>query len=226
LSSTSNHRKSTLVGYSYSAAFALLLICHAISSTAQSALDTDPAIDLDTQITAAKSYLMRLDESARLCLVDSSDSEACKEFRESISTAQLSIYQALCEPLVIWREQLVSNNAASHDENGAQLTLTRLLDVEFACGNKALINRTQYVAQAYAAIQNGSRQPGLGIASNGLNQTERDSYNLRQSVINSVDQSQNRLQRETDLQWRRLEIENAVRLQQRLKVNLSNPSLQ
>jgi hypothetical protein len=62
--------------------------------------------------------------------------------------------------------------------------------------------------------------------SNGLNQTERDSYNLRQSVINSVDQSRDRLQRETDLQWRRLEIENAVRLQQRLKVNLSNPSLQ
>jgi hypothetical protein len=197
-----------------------------MSSVAQSALNTDPVIDLDTKITAVKSYLVHLDELARLCLVDSRDSKACKEFRESISTAQLSIYQALCAPLVIWREQLVSNNATSHDENDAQLTLTRLLDVEFACGNKALVNRTQYVAEAFAAIQYGSRKPGLGIASGGLNQTERDSYNLRQSVINSVDQSRNRLQRETDLQWRRLEIENGVRLQQRLKVNLSNPSLQ
>ena len=71
-------------------------------------MDTEPVTDLDTQITAAKSYLVHLDELARLCLVDSRDSEACKEFRESISTAQLSIYQALCEPLVIWREQLVS----------------------------------------------------------------------------------------------------------------------
>ena len=189
-------------------------------------MDTEPVTDLDTQITAAKSYLVHLDELARLCLVDSRDSEACKEFRESISTAQLPIYQALCEPLVIWREQLVSKNAASHDENGAQLTLTRLLDVEFACGNKALVNRTQYVAEAFAAIQYGSQQTGSGYAPSGLNQTERDSYNMRQSVINSVDQSRNRLQRETDLQWRRLEIENGVRLQQRLKVHLNNPSLQ
>ena len=58
-------------------------------------MDTEPVTDLDTQITAAKSYLVHLDELARLCLVDSRDSEACKEFRESISTAQLSIYQAL-----------------------------------------------------------------------------------------------------------------------------------
>lgn len=226
MNSTSKHRTSNLTGYSYSAVAALFLLCQTQSGVAQPVSSLESDTELDTQIISAKSFLVRLDESARLCLQGTRDSEACEAFRESVSTEQLSIYQALCEPLVTWREQLVSENDVSNDKSSAQLTLTRLLDVEFACGNKALVNRTQYVAQAFAAIQYGSRQAGLGIASSSLNQTERDSYNLRQSVINSVDQSRTRLQRETDLQWRRLELENSQRLQQRLKVNLSNPSLQ
>lgn len=226
MSSTSKHRISALAGFCYSAVSALFLLCQAESGIAQSVLSPETDTELDAQITAAKSYLARLDESARLCLADSRDSEACGEFRESISTEQLSIYQTLCEPLMSWREQLVSNSAASNYEGSAQLTLTRLLDVEFACGNKALVNRTQFVAEAFAAVQYRSGQSGFGVASSGLNQTERDSYNLRQSVINSVDLNRNRLQRETDLQWRRLELENGLRLQQRLRVDLSNPSLQ
>ena len=228
MNSTSKLRKLTQAGCSYSAATAVFLLYQAAVSLAQPALDlaTDPDLNLDNQIAAAKTYLESLDEAARLCLADTRDSEACEEFRQAISTEQLSSYQAVCEPLATWRERLVSNSAVTIDEDSAQLTLTRLLDVEFACGNKALVNRTEYVAQAFAAIQYRSRQAGLGIASSGLNQTERDSYNLRQSVINSVDQSRNRLQQETDLQWRRLELENSLRLQQQLKVNLSNPSLQ
>ena len=88
------------------------------------------------------------------------------------------------------------------------------------------MNRTTYVADAYAAMQNRSGQSSALVYTSGASQTDRNSYDLRQSVINSVDQNRSRLSRETDRQWQRLELENTLRIQQRLKVDLRNPSLQ
>ena len=217
---TNQDKPAASISISKLLAVALLLPGLASFSQAQQVLD------LDTQISESKAYLLTLDESARACLDDSIDSDSCEQFRQAISTEQLSAYQALCAPLMTWREQLIMNNNDASAEASAELTLQRLLDVEFACGDKALVTRTEHVASAFAFIQNAPSANGQFYSSGTLSRVERDSFYQRQSVSESVDQNRTRLQRETDLQWRRLELENALRLQQQLQVDLRNPSLQ
>lgn len=128
-------------------------------------------------------------------------------------------YLELCNELKTWREQLSeeSSNNGVDPAQGPKI-LQQLLDVEFSCGEEALTKRTQFVLSAWTKIRSPSYQ-GNGIAMPNQNAVDSLNYSMRNSLLNGVDNQQERVRAETQQLWRRLELEN-IRQQNRRPIDL------
>ncbi len=163
---------------------------------------TDP---LDSHISSIKTQFQQLDASAQACIEDADN--ACADFLTNLDT-ELPGYLQRCEALLAWREQVVTNNQdgiSSDDTSLAQ----RLIDVEYTCGEDALIKRTNAVQAAFEKVRNpalGKLPPLVAGASNS--QAARELQRNRNTTQQNVEGQRLRLQGEIERQWQRIQLEN------------------
>ena len=188
--------------------------------------DTDLEI-LEVQLGMASTFVSELDAHAGSCLEAGATSAACAAFRLAINVEALTHYQALCEPLIKWRdEMIVQHSDLDKDANAlateeAERKLQLLLELETSCGNRTLTTRTKHVIAAYS-LTTSSRTRPLRPLLPAMTGAETQRSNL----LDSLSENHDRLRAETADLWRRLQIENVWRTEQQLKIDLSNPSLQ
>lgn|GEM_PF-1998637 len=189
----------------------LIAICSAYSSlnpatnTAFAAAEPE----LDTYIPLVQQYFLTLDHQADLCLENNqperTESDACQTFLAMIDGQETASYLDMCRALRNWRTSFIeelANSDFSIDSNPANLdqslSLNRLAQTEYYCGEDALRSRTNHVHSAFnllrqneVRISTGSTTAIHGLPANGGLRAIHD-----------------RLQREIDQQWQNLQMEN------------------
>jgi hypothetical protein len=165
--------------------------------------------NLATPIANIKTFFQQLDELAEGCL--DNDAAYCQAFSESLDQ-QLGVYLTACEPLIAWRDALVEQNTTT-PVTADSTTTQQLLDVEFTCGENALVKQTDYVQQAFSKIQtalepvSASSVATLAASQNQQRASEQQAR-MRQSLLGGVQDQNQRLNSEIELQWRRIELDN------------------
>ena len=182
---------------------------------------------LEGQLGMVNTFVTDLDEHAGRCRKAGIISTACSEFKMAANVEALTRYQTLCEPLVRWRDSMIIQQSGSDDDSAAltapetERTVQLLLKLEERCGSNALTQRTKHIRAAYS-------YSGISTAraSSALDSTITKIESQRINSLDLFSDSHNRLRDETSAHWRRLQIQNELQTQQRLQINLSNPSLQ
>ena len=182
---------------------------------------------LEGQLGMVNTFVTDLDAHAGRCRKAGIISTACSEFKMAANVEALTRYQTLCEPLVRWRDSMIIQQSGSDDDSAAltapeaERTVQLLLKLEERCGSNALTQRTKHIRAAYS-------YSGISTAraSSALDSTITKIESQRINSLDLFSDSHNRLRDETSAHWRRLQIQNELQTQQRLQINLSNPSLQ
>ena len=184
----------------------ILLLAAAGSATAQEQ-------DLTSHIEAIKTIFQQLDSAAQTCVESSAEQNTstqpdCAAFATQLEGNILTSYLEHCTVLRNWREELVAQNGDTQsDLDSDDNTLQAMIDVEFTCGEAALLKRTSYVASAYNLTQPSSRNDQSSLQLRQL-QNERSNNQLRNSSLHDIENSQQRLSREIQQQWNRIELDN------------------
>ena len=175
------------------------------------------AQNLDDHVRAVKTLFQEMDDNAEACLNNSQAS--CQNFLDTLDN-RLSRYKQHCSALRSWRDQLVDENGntdgtASIAPGTAQL----LIDVEYTCGEDALVKHTSHVLAAYEKTHsdNSAGLPAV-VADAHQRETLADYERLRRSLLQDSNKQQQRLSNEIQLQWQRIELEN-LRQQNRRPVD-------
>ena len=182
---------------------------------------------LEAQLGMASTFVSELDAQAGRCRDAGAPSAACSAFRLAINTEALTHYQSLCEPLIRWRDGMIiqrlrpDRDVATQVSEEAGRKVQLLLELEARCGSQALILRTEHVMAAYALSTSSSTRP-LQSSQQDLTRAETQ----RSKLVDVLSDDHDRLRAETFDLLRRLQVENAWRMQQQLRIDLSNPSLQ
>lgn len=188
--------------------------------------DTDLEI-LEAQLGMASTFVSELDAQAGRCRDAGVPSADCSAFRLAINAQALTHYQSLCEPLIRWRDEMIIQRSESDRDVASQVSeeadrkFQLLLELEARCGNRALTLRTEHVMAAYALSSSSGTTP-LQSSQQGITRAETQ----RNKLLDVLADDHDRLRAETADLWRRLQVENAWRMQQQLRIDLSNPSLQ
>ena len=187
--------------------------------------DTDLEI-LEAQLGMASTFVSELDAQAGRCRDAGIPSADCSAFRLAINAEALTHYQSLCKPLIRWRDEMIiqrseSDRDVSQVSEEADRKFQLLLELEARCGNRALTLRTEHVMAAYALSSSSGTTP-LQSSQQGITRAETQ----RNKLLDVLADDHDRLRAETADLWRRLQVENAWRMQQQLRIDLSNPSLQ
>ena len=128
--------------------------------------DSDLEI-LEAQLEMASTFVSELDAHAGRCLDAGATRAACAAFRLAINAEALTRYQALCEPLIEWRDEMIVQRTDLDKDVAAQVTeeaerkVQLLLELEASCGNQALTLRTKNVIAAYALSTSSSARSSL-----------------------------------------------------------------
>ena len=168
--------------------------------------------DINTHISAIKAIFQQLDSAAETCVSSSNANTPldCQAFITAMDGDSLADYLQHCSVLNGWRDQVVAQNAGSAAaiENSEE-TLQGMIDVEFTCGDTALLKRTSFVAAAFEITQSPhylSSQSAISLLNQQRSQSD---YNqLRNSTLNNIENGQQRLRLEIQQQWNRIELEN------------------
>ena len=198
--------------------------CWLFLSAAQA--DTDLEI-LEAQLGMASTFVSELDAQAGRCRDAGAPSAACSAFTLAISTEALTHYKSLCEPIIRWRDEMIIQRSESDKDMATQVgeeadrKVQLLLGLEARCGDQALTLRTEHVMAAYALTSSSSKRPSKSPQP-AITRAET----RRSSLQDVLSDDHDRLRAETADLWRRLQVENAWRMQQQLRIDLSNPSLQ
>lgn len=192
-----------------------------------------PAVALDANLieqtlTAVGSHLTSLDRLAEGCLQSASRTtpanDPCREFIQALDGDALSRYLEHCGVLKSWRDAMaeasVDPDAVVVDD--AATTLRQLMNVEYYCGENALLKRTRFVQDAYEK----SVRPGTGSGADYRSLT-RQLLEMRQDelmeaqrlrLLQSLQDLQGRQQQESRQLQNRQELE-LLRQQQNRGVN-------
>ena len=182
---------------------------------------------LEVQLGMASTFVSELDTHAGRCLEAGATSTACAAFRLAINVEALTHYLALCEPLIKWRDEMIVQHSDPDEDATALATeeaerkIQLLLELEASCGSQTLTSRTKHVMAAYSLTASSRTKP-----SRPLLPAMTGAETQRSNLLDSLSEDHDRLRAETADLLRRLQIENAWRTEQQLKIDLGNPSLQ
>ncbi len=172
--------------------------------------------EVDTNLSNIRQLVTELDAIAEFCVLAESPSEECAGFSSAIAIDGnfFSQYLEQCRTLKDWRADLAEEIAAEKIEPQVrQQVLQQVMEIEFRCGENALINRIELVLTAWNKIRNPDYSTD-SIATILPDQTTINVRNrllndrMRSSLLNGVNSQQQRLQAETQQLWQRLELEN------------------
>lgn len=173
----------------------------------------DGAVSLLEQLDAlagtCKTALQQPDETVAATVA----ATPCSQFLAAIDGELLAQYLAHCRVLKEWKAQYVTA-AFNADQTliTADTALQLLVGTDYACGENALQQRTEFVTSTFALIQ-----PGAGISQRQNNQVELRLKELqfdatlsaeRSLLQNSVEQQELQRVQESARQMRQLELEN------------------
>ncbi|MEX0619364.1 MAG: hypothetical protein WDZ76_03365 [Pseudohongiellaceae bacterium] len=161
--------------------------------------------EVGERIDAARAAMAELDSLAESCHQELQDAagDNCNQFREALDGEMLANYLRDCTAAKAWRDEFVAANGDSGgDADIASLQL--LLSVEFACGQDAFTQRTDFVAAAYNALYRPAETGLLRGSQQSLRQLEfeldyeRERLRLRQSLRQLTEQQLRETQRQVD----------------------------
>ena len=171
---------------------------------------------LQTHIDAAVAILYQLDSLASHCVAaleaTADAGQPCSEFLAGVDGELLSQYLVHCQILTDWREQYVTTRfGAGSSTLNSETELATLVGADFACGENALQQRTEYVTTAFNRLQNSAssgRQQNAALTRR-LGETEFNATldTERRRLLQAVQQQQNQREQESERQMRLLENE-------------------
>ncbi len=180
----------------------------------------DEEITVEARIDAAETVLETVDELARRCVEQLTDSangarpEACTEMMAAIDGEALAGYLAHCDELRLWRNAYIEDPPAAGPDS--ERDRQRLIGVERVCGEDVLRNRAEIVVDAYDAAfeaafdalrERGERRPGELSMQRRLSELEFQSTLGGWRNELDVTNSNRRVRAETSQQFDQLEEE-------------------
>jgi hypothetical protein len=168
------------------------------------------------QLTAARTVMQQLDQFAGACVDTEQQSSAqdapCREFLEALNGEVLKSYIDNCRSTKAWRDEFVSSQSnTSAPPIDANESLELMIEVEYLCGEDALLKRTEFIALAYQQLNNTNRLefPQAGDTTRELQEFRQDLLISRERnrLMNSFQQQQLKRQQETQRQIDRQELE-------------------
>ena len=185
---------------------ALLCVCllsTGSGSLAQS-LEVETHESLSTRVVQLEELFGSLDNQARNCLENTPkaklDNPACQALLDAIDGEPIATYLQHCRSLRNWRDEFVSNYQqsveAEQPDNDAILHL--LVQTEYYCADNALSQHSDYVVAAFNELNSRPVETG--------NRVERSTLPASSAQLETRRMNE-RLRRETEQQWRSLELE-------------------
>ena len=192
-------------------------------------------VELQQHVTDSVAWLAQLDALAGTCnvsLQQPADAVAaaatqtvnltpCSQFLAAIDGELLTQYLAHCSALKEWKSHYVTSTfEADQTSTTPETALQLLVGTDYACGENALQQRTQFVTSTFALIQRGgvSREVnGAGISQRPGNQLDQRLKELqfdstltaeRNLLQKSVQQQEQQRALESARQMRQIELEN------------------
>lgn len=168
---------------------------------------------IDAALASSRQAMQQLDQSAGECLASLqqssvAESESCVLFNQRLNGELLENYINGCREARSWRDEFVSRQIDSPEpSSNSEETLQLMVEVEFLCGEEALLNRTEFVATAYQTLtinripSSRSQQDLSSLRQELMIDRERD------RLMDSFQQLQLRQRQETQRQIDRQELE-------------------
>ena len=201
-------------------------LCAALLTMTSGALAQSPAEEdfeaLSARITHIEELLQSLDDQAGECLnttpAGDLDNPACATLLNAIDGEPIAIYLQHCRSLQSWRDHFISAyqdaNTAQQNNNTERLHL--LVQTEYYCADNSLTQRTENVVTAFNRLidSRGESEPRADGSAQSSS-TSSTSFSASPSARTGVQRMNERVHRETEQQWRSLELE---LLRQRLEI--------
>jgi hypothetical protein len=133
----------------------------------------------------------------------------CTEFLRLMAGESLGNYLSHCQELKTWRDDFVATavNNAELPRNTTQLQ--RLIDVEYNCGEGALLKRSKSLVAAFTLVRSSqNHNPLQAQQSVRQRRYEGQSKPLDDALLEAHTRQQQRLNNETQQLWNQLEHEN------------------
>ncbi len=176
---------------------------------------------LDVLAATCNSSLQQSDDTVAATSTGTINQSACSQFLAAIDGELLAQYLAHCNTLNEWKSHYVTA-AFNADQTSTtpDTALQLLVGTDYACGEDALQQRTQFVTATFALIQQGESNRGgnaAGISQRPNNQLDQQLKELqfestlnseRNLLQNSVQQQEQRRAQESARQMRQIELEN------------------
>lgn len=168
---------------------------------------------LRDSLQQARDSAHQLEALALRCLDEDKGGDACSGFRKALDGALLLGYQESCAIAKAWREEFVSTQAqdSAITVDRSAVLLRYLVDIEFLCGENALARNAASVAPAYR-LSHASAEDSHPATRSLQYQLDSARQNAlidrpRSSLSGSYSSQNERIRRETQQQFDRLELE-------------------
>ena len=132
----------------------------------------------------------------------------CTKFLRLLAGESLGDYLSHCQELKTWRDDFVATAANNIESKRNTTQLQRLIDVEYNCGNGALLKRSKSLVTALALVRSSQNQNPLQ-AQQSVRQRRYDEQSkpLDNTLLEAHMRQQQRLYNETQQLWNQLEFE-------------------
>ncbi|MBL4819399.1 MAG: hypothetical protein JKY98_00200 [Gammaproteobacteria bacterium] len=173
-------------------------------------------LSLHDHLELARDALATLDSLADACLkTDPVTLESpCARFSEALNGEILNQYLTNCRAAKTWREQFVASQVENPLLNvpiDADENLSSMINIEFLCGEDALLKRAGSVAIAYGQTlqSSGLSSSSVGSLNRQLNEMRQHELITRERnrLFENMQQQQLQQKQETQRQFQNLELE-------------------
>lgn len=209
-------------------AFSIIALISTLTlSSGQTSFAADN-LSLLQRIDAVGEVLIQLDELADDCLqseqpqstsetsqpslLTDDDVSPCTAFIEAIDGEILASYLQHCSALKSWRDDYVTSTIAADIEPGrSEENLQLMVGIEYSCGENALLQRSQFITQAFALANQRElllQSPNTRVSSQ-LREIELENRLSadRRALLRDVQLEHQRALQQTQEQFMRLENE-------------------
>ncbi|MCY4359040.1 MAG: hypothetical protein OXD01_16165 [Gammaproteobacteria bacterium] len=190
------------------------MITIVMAATAAMGQESKPTLAIDEQIEAIKTLFEELDIEANACLKEdtSGENHACEVFLDHLKVETIALYLESCNDLKDWRESLVADaNDSDINPTNPEQTLERLLGIEFVCGEKALVKRTEFVLLAFEKVRRSSFLPASPVNPLNLHSASDPGSSVQTILSQGIKAQQQRMADNIQQLWNRVELDNLYR---------------
>lgn len=189
------------------AGLALLFTCSLALGQPPAEPDSE-TLNPDSALARVRQLLGTIDAQAAACneTYEQTAGEVlaveCVDFLSAIDGEPVVDYLVQCRRLRQWRDEFIEDNLQAEASNSDSDNLQRLMNIEFYCGEGALIIRTEYVASTFATLNQSATARQQSSLAAGIYE-----YQQLRSLNSPAGGTSQRLRDETGRLWQQLELE-------------------